>query len=215
MVAFEKKKIMKKIGIYFLILFFFGSCTPQVFKGLESSGKKRIDKSDLFPFVVDTTLMYNMQIQYKEADFSGILLIKPVEDHSIRMIFTSVFGLTVFDFEFNETEFKVNRSIEQLQKKKILNLFKNDFRALFSYHLPQAFEAKVYEKEQTPVGYKIKTSDGKAYFLTHEKQLKRIEMPATMTSLKIDFQSYKNNLPERILISHPGLKLNMQLERVE
>jgi len=206
---------MKKIGIYFLILFFFGSCTPQIFNGLDSSGKKRIDKSDLFPFVVDTVLMYNMQIQHKETDFSGILLIKPVENHSIRMIFTSVFGLTVFDFEFNETVFKVNRTIEQLQDKKILNLFKKDFRALFSYHLPKEFEAKVYKKEQTPVGYKVKTPDGKAYFLTNEKQLKRIEMPAMITSLKIDYLSYKNNLPERILISHPKLKLNMQLERVE
>jgi len=205
---------MKKIFIYFLILFFFCNCTPKIFKGLEASDKKRIDKSELFPFVVDTTLMYNMQIQHKESDFSGILLIKSVENQSVRMIFTSVFGLTVFDFEFNETEFKVNNCIEILQKKKILNLFKKDFRALFSYHLPKSFEAKVYTKEQTPVGYKIKTLDGKAYFLTHERQLKKIEMPAIITSLNIDYQDYKDNLPEHILISHPGLKFNMQLERI-
>ena len=206
---------MKKTFIYFFILFFFGSCTPQIFKGLELSGKKRIDKVDLFPFVVDTTLMYDMQIHYKETVLSGILLIKPVENHSVRTLFTSVFGLTVFDFEFNETEFKVNHCIEILQKKKILNLFRKDFRALFSYHLPDEFESEIYKKEQTLVGYKIKTPDGTAYFLTHERQLKRIEMPSMVTLLKIDYQNYKNNLPERILMSHPGLRLNMQLEQIE
>jgi len=206
---------MEKTLIYFLILLFSSSCTPTIFKGLDSSGKKRIEKSDLFPFVVDTTLMYNMQIHHKENIFSGILLIKPVENHSIHTIFTSIFGLTIFDFEFNETEFKINRCIEQLQKKKILNLFKKDFRALFSYNLPKVVESKVYEKEQMPTGYKIKTTDGKAYFLIHGKQLRKIEMPATITSLQIDYQCYKNDLPERILILHRKLKLNMQLERIE
>jgi hypothetical protein len=206
---------MKRTVVYFFILLFFGSCTPKIFKGLDSSGKKQIEKSDLYLFVVDTTLMYNMQIHHKKNNFSGILLIRPIENHSIRTLFTSIFGITIFDFEFNETEFKVNRCIEQLQKKKILTLFKKDFRALFSCHLPETLKSKVYEKEQTPVGYKVKTTDGKAYFLINEKQLEKMEMPAIITSLQIDYQNYNDNLPKRILISHPGLKLNMQLDQIE
>ena len=206
---------MKLTPVYFSILLILGSCTPNIFKGLNSTGEKRIEKSNLFPFVVDTTLMYNMQIHRNKTDLSGILLIKPAENHYIRTSLTSIFGITVFDFEFNETEFKVNRCIEPLQKKRILNMFRKDFRALFSYHLPQITEANVYEKEQIPVGYKIKTSDGKAYFLIQDQQLKKIEMPAFITSFQIDFQNYKNNIPERILISHPCLKLKMQLEQIE
>ena len=204
---------MQKTLIYFFILLLFSSCTPEILKGLDSSGKKWIEKADLHPFVVDTTLMYNMKIRNKYNDISGILLIKPVDNHSVRTLFTSDFGMTIFDFEFNETEFNINQCIPPLQEKRILNLLKKDFRALFSYHLPQAIEAEVYEKEQMPVVYKIKTTDGKAYFLTQEKQLKKIEMPATITSLQIDYKVYNNNLPESILISHPGLKLNIQLER--
>ena len=206
---------MKITLIYFSSLLFFVSCTPAVFKGLDSMGEKRIEKSDLFPFVVDTTLMYDMQIHYKKNDFSGILLIKPGENHSVRMILTSVFGMTIFDFELNETVFKVNRCIKPMQKKRIFNLFRKDFRALFSYQLPQVIDATVYEKEQDTVGYKIKTSAGKAYYSIQNNQLKKIEMPAFITSLQIDFQNYNNNLPERILISHPSLKLNMQLEKTE
>jgi len=206
---------MKKTLIYFFILFFSCSCTPKIFRGFDSSGKKWIAKSDLHPFVVDTTLMYNMQIQYKKTDISGILLIKPVENQSIRMLFTSVAGLTVFDFELSETGYKVNRCLEVLQKKKVLNLFRKDFRALFSYHLNSDFEAKVYKKEQSHIGYKVKTQDGKAYFLIHEKQLEKIEMPAFVTSFHIDYQNYINNFPKRILIMHPRLKLNMQLDQIE
>jgi len=199
--------------VYFFVLFLCGACTPKIFKDLSSSGKKQIEKVDLFPFLVDSVEVFDMQIYYKKADFAGILMIKPTENNSIRTLFTSVFGMVVFDFEFNETEFKVYRCIEDLQKKKILNLFKKDFRALFLYNLPEVIIANVYEKEQMPVGYKIKTQDGKAYFLTNDKQLKKIEMPAFPTSLQIDYQNYNNNLPDNIVISHPGLKLKMQIER--
>jgi len=205
---------MQRMGLYFFILLFFGSCTPKIFVGLDSSGKKRIQKSDLYPLIVDTTLMYNMVIRHQGIDLSGILLIKPVDEHSVRMLFTSDFGLTIFDFELNETEFKIDDCFPPLQEKRILDLFRRDFRALFSYHFPEEIEAEVYEKELVPTAYKIKTTDGTAYFLVQDKQLKKIEMPAAISSLQIDYQNYKNNLPESIFIMHPRLKLNMQLERV-
>jgi hypothetical protein len=182
---------------------------------LELSDKKKIEKSDLFPFVVDTTQNFQMKIQYKENDFSGRLLMKPTEDKSLHIMFVSDFGITVFDFELSETDFKLNRIIEPLQKKQVLNLFEKDFRALFSYHFSKEMEAKVYRKEPHTIAYKLKTQDGKAYYLTQENQLKRIEMPGIITALQIDFQKYKNNFPEGILIVHPRLKLSMQLERVE
>jgi len=206
---------MQRMALCFFILLFFGSCTPKIFQGLASSGIKRIEKSDLHPFVVDTVLMYNIKIDHGNTYFIGILLIKPVGNHAIRTLFTSTSGLTIFDFELSESAFTVNYCFPPLQEQRILNMFKKDFRALFSCHLPQSVEAEVYEKELAPVGYKIKTADGKAYFLTQDRQLKKIEMPAFITSLKIDYQTYKNNRPERILIAHPSLKFTMQLEKME
>ena len=206
---------MKKTLIYFFILLLSSSCTHKIFNGFDSSGKKFMVKSDLFPLVVDTTLMYNMEISHKKVDHSGLLLVKPTENQSIRMLFTSFSGLTIFDFEFNEKEFNVIRCLDVLQKKKILDLFKKDFRALFSYNLPMEFEANVYIKDESQLGYKVKTQDGKAYFITHEMQLKKIEMPTFATSLQIDYKDYINNLPKNILITHPSLKLSIQLEQIE
>jgi len=206
---------MQKTALYFFILLFFGSCAPKIFEGLDSSGKKWIEKSDLYPLTVDTILMYNMKIYRKDGVFSGILLIKPIKNHSIRTLFTSTSGMTIFDFELNETAFKVNYCLPPLMEKRVFNLLRKDFRALFSCHLPEEIEAEVYEKESVPVAYKIKTTDGKAYFLIQDKQLKKVEMPAMVTSLQIDYKNYKNNLPENILIAHPSLNLSMQLDKIK
>jgi len=217
-------KIQKILNIgkaisLFLILSF-TSCSPKFFSGMESTGtKKNISKQELYPvFKAEAPIrMFNMQIDYKETNLTGLLIVKPEGANSTRTIFTTLFGMTVFDFEFSETDFKVNRIMEQMNKKMVLNLLKKDLRTLFLYNIPLHFDAKVYQGKEATVGYKIKTKDGKGYFLTNtaEKQLKKVEMPGCITRLNLDYQNYNNGFPEQIVMYHPKIKLRMQLERIE
>jgi hypothetical protein len=202
------------------ILFAFAGCSPKIFSGLESAGtKKNISKQALYPVfgAEDSVRVFNMQIDYKKRNFTGLLIVKPEGDGFFRAVFTTLFGMTVFDFSFNETEFNINRCMEQMEKKIVLNLLKKDFRTLFVYHVPPFFDAKVYQGKEAITGYKIKTKDGKGYFLTNTagKQLQKIEMPGCITLLRLDYQNYDNAFPGRIRMSHPKIKLNMQLDRIE
>ncbi len=205
------------LGIFLL---FFAACSPKIFSGLESAGtKKSISKQELYPVfnAGDSIRIFNMQIDYKEHNFSGLLIVKPDENGFTRAVFTTLFGMTVFDFTFNEAEFIVNRCIEQMQKKMVLNLLKKDFRTLFLYNVPLVFDAKIYQGKEATVGYKIKTKDGKGYFLTNttDKQLQKVEMPGCITLLCLDYQNYSNAFPEHIRMLHPKIKLSMQLDRIE
>jgi len=213
-----QKLIFEKTVLFFIILFL-TACTPKFFSGLESTGKKNVSKQELYPVFLasDSTRILNMQIDYKENNFTGLLVVKPEENNSMRAIFTTLFGMTVFDFEFNESKFKINRCMEQLQKKMVLNLLKNDFRTLFLYNVPSSFDAKVYQGKENTFGYNIKTKDGKGYFLTDKnlKQLQKIEMPGCITLLRLDYQNYNNAFPEQIRMTHPKIKLNIQLDKIE
>ena len=211
--------IIGKTILFFLPFFVIG-CSPKMFSGLESAGtKKNISKQELYPVfkAADSVRMFNMQIDYKETNLTGLLIVKPESDNSFRAIFTTLFGMTVFDFEFSETEFKVNRIMEQMNKKMVLNLLKKDFRTLFLYNIPLSFNAKTYQGKDAVIGYKIKTKDGKGYFLTNtaEKQLQKVEMPGCITLLRLDYQNYNNSFPEQIIMHHPKIKLSMQLDKIE
>ena len=217
-----KEWILGKTLLFFLVHFvticFVTSCTPKFFSGLESTGKKSVSKQELYPVfgASDSTCLFNMQIDYKENNFTGLLVVKPEENNSIRAIFTTLFGMTVFDFEFNESEFKINRCMEQLQKKRVLNLLKKDFRTLFLYNVPSPFDAKVYQGKEGAIGYNIKTKDGKGYFLTNRnlKQLQKTEMPSCLTLLRLDYQNYHNAFPKQIQMTHPKIKLTIQLDKI-
>jgi hypothetical protein len=210
---------MKRKIAYFLILICLSSCSPKIFKGMKPEGKAGITKEVLYPIFhsEDTRSLFNMQINFKENNFTGLLIVKPEKD-AMRAVFTSVFGLTVFDFEFNETEFKINRCIDLLNKEMILNLFKKDFRALFLYNISSdnPFKAKVYASENQKA-YSIKTLDGRAYFLTNtkDKQIQKLEMPAFIARMTINYQNYNENFPGQIKIVHPKIGLEMILDKIE
>ncbi len=214
-----KNKLSTGKAILFFFIFFLTGCSPKFFSGMESAGtKKNISKQALYPVfrTKDTVRIFNMQIDYKETNLTGLLIVKPEGDNAQRAIFTTLFGMTVFDFEFSETDFKVNRIMEQMNKKTVLNLLKKDLKTLFLYNIPSSFDAKVYQGKAT-TGYKIKTTDGKGYFLTNtdNKQLQKVEMPGCITLLNLDYLNYNNGFPEQIVMSHPKIKLRMQLERIE
>jgi len=96
-------------------------------------------------------------------------------------------------------------------------LFEKDFRTLFLYNVPPQFDAKVYQGKEATTGYKIKTKDGKGYFLTNtaEKQLQKAEMPGYIKRLKLDYLNYNNGFPGQIVMYHPKIKLRMQLDKIE
>lgn len=211
---------MRSFFIYTILLIGITGCTPQLFKGMKSGTKQNILKENLYPFFDnrgDSTHIFNMQISYKSNDVDGFLIVKHNAEGATRAVYTSIPGITIFDFEFSATEFDVHRCIEPMRKKIVLNLFEKDFRTLFLYNVPASFNAKTYQSDNSTVGYKIKTDNGKAYFVTdtNRKELQKVQLPGFITLLNIDYKDFEDDFPKHISIAHPKIKLKMQLTRTK
>lgn len=204
------------IFIYTILLVSVAGCAPKIFEGLEYKTKESILKENLYPFFspVDSVYVFDMQISYKENDYAGTLIVKHVDNTMARAVFTSVFGITIFDFELSEADFKVNRCVEPMQKKVVLNLFRKDFRTLLLYGVSASFKAKIYQGSNNVIGYKVKTSNGLTYFLTdtEHKELQKIQTPGCFTLLQVNCSDFDKHFPQHISISHPRIKLYMELK---
>lgn len=215
-----KSDLMRNLLIYTTLLIGITGCSPQLFKGMEFSAKQNILKENLYPFfdnIGDSTHVFNMQISYKNNDVDGFLIVKHNAEGSARAVYTSIPGLTIFDFELSATTFNVHRCIEPMRKKVVLNLFKKDFRTLFLYNVPDSFKAKTYQGDNGKLGYKIKTSGGKAYVITDtsRKELQKVQLPGCITLLNIDYKDFEDSFPKHISIAHPKIKLKMQLAKTK
>ena len=92
------------------------------------------DSSDsLFSFQ-GNTLKYNMSIQRKEMNITGICMMRRTGNDIIGSV-VNEFGIKAFDFDYNidKKKVKLNNVVEFINKWYIRKILKGDLKYLFSY----------------------------------------------------------------------------------
>src|SRR5690606_4645887 len=81
-----------------------------------------------------TASWFDASVDVVGKHFSGLLLIREMEDRSTRLVFTNEVGVTFFDFEFLEDgRFDVKRIVDPLNKKLVIQTLRDDFSLLLGY----------------------------------------------------------------------------------
>jgi hypothetical protein len=200
-----------------LLLLLFSACSPGILKNFRKDEVLTVSRNDFYPFFpsVDTTQLFNMQIDYRKNHLSGFLLIKSVEPDVYRLVFATHFGMSIFDLEFDKGVFRVHHCLEALNKKRVIQLLENDFRILLFQNLKtDQNPANLYRNKKNP-DLEIKKT-GKIYYLkdTKNETLLAIEAPHFFSSLSYNFSSYVDRFPSVIRIKHSRIGLKMQLEKI-
>lgn len=158
---------------------------------LHTSCASRISEgSSSLPPVIEAgkeSQKYNIQIDFMKHHFSGMLIVRRMQGDEIRILASTYFGLSLFDFSFQEKTFCINSCIEPMKKEKILKLLEMDFRNLF-------LNGQKME---------IKKKDGNFEKRTCERGFAK-------SVLYISKNSTGN--PSQVRIKHPWIRLVIQLD---
>ena len=200
-----------------LLLLLLSSCSPRILKDFRKTESLLVERADFYPFFpsADTTHLFNMQIDFRKNHFSGLLLIKSLQPDVYRIVFNTHFGMSVFDFEFDKSDFRVHYCMEALNKKNVITLLENDFRTLLFLNLETDRNfPKIYSNEKNPT-LEIYKNDKFYYLKDNENEtLISIEAPHFFSSLSYGFTDYIDRFPSIIRIKHSRVGIKMQLEKV-
>ena len=135
------------------------------------------------------TARHNLQVDARGNHLSGMMIARQTANGP-RVLATSYFGPTIFDFSLTPDSLKVNSCIEPMRRPKVLQLLERDLRVL----LVDRNGAKL--KKQTP-GKEIRKGGkgfGKSlYTITYNPEGK----------------------VERVLIKHPWIRLQLTVEELK
>ncbi|MDL2213002.1 hypothetical protein LJC72_09550 [Bacteroides sp. OttesenSCG-928-D19] len=159
---------------------------------LSCSSHKDTGEAEIPPIItVDrVTQKYNLQLDFRKNHFSGMLIARQMDNDEIRLLFTTHFGLSVFDLSLRKDSMIVNSCVGAMRKKKILHLLEKDFRLIF---LPTR-HTRIKEKSTTFE----KRMNGKG-----------------ITKAIITLTEFSDSKPGQVHIKHPLIKLNIQLNELE
>ena len=113
-----------------------------------------------------------------------------MSDDEIRILASTYFGLSLFDFSLRGDSLHVNSCIEPMQKEKVLKLLEMDFKHLFL----SSKDIRVKEKSNT---FETRIS-GKGF---------------GKSILSISGET--KGVPKQVKIKHPWIRLTIQLDKLD
>ncbi len=162
---------------------------------------------------------YNLSIDFRKQNLSGMLLIHQESAGVFRMLFSSFFGLSIFDLTITQSGLQINHCIEPLQNKKLLRLLERDFALLLGIELGQAnsIERFIHPQDRSLELYLSKALAGKAYYLktTDCPIAQQVIFGTGIAKGVIRNISPPCERPSAIELEHPWLKLRLFIEVLE
>lgn len=152
--------------------------------------------------------VYKASIEVYGRHFGGIFIVKKMGDQQHRIVFTTEMGNKLFDFSFDKSNFKVNYVLDELNKKILINILKNDFKVLISEHLP-AEETYISNNETIKKTY----IDNKIYYYFENPEVyKIIRTSQRKEKVRFLFTEINDNIAQQIDIIHLNIKLKIVLK---
>ena len=209
------------LSVSLCLLLVCSACAPSLTRGCRKEGRQLVRKEQLPPMVDASGHLckYNMTVDFMRKHFSGLLLVRETANGTYRTLFSTHFGLSLFDLEIGRDTLIVHRCIEPLNKKKILTLFRSDFAVLFGLNLHPENEAILYTCPASPVGsvYRLTTPGAKGYYAIDRQTGALTAIRIGSGLWKTSFSVLPADSPQSpvIRIRHSGLKLSIGLEKLE
>ena len=156
--------------------------------------------------------VYKAKIDVYNKSFGGIFIVKKIAERNHRIVFTTEMGSKIFDFSFQEDNFKVNYILEEMDKKILLNVLEKDFRVLVREH--EAVLSKSIKENSTL--FETKIANKKYFYIFEDDKLNSISR-VNMSKEKVQFlfSKIKANTAKNIQILHHNIKLTINLKSIK
>lgn len=154
--------------------------------------------------------VYKANITVYDNDFSGIFIVKKIDEANYRIVFTTEIGNKVFNFSFINDTFKVNNIIEDMNKALLINILKKDFSALVKEKLPVI---KSYSLQDTLV-YETVILNKKHFYFKTQQLNKIIRVANGKEKVVFLFSEIKDTIAHQINVRHSNIKLNINLKLI-
>ena len=177
-------------------------------KGFSSSTETT--HKTLNPYFSNTSkdYVYKANIDAFQKSFGGIFVVKKLGDTHHRIVFTTEMGNTIFDFEFQEDNFKINRILPEMDKTLLINVLKRDFLALIQENPTLANRYRKADK--TMVEARVLS---KKHFYLFEKDIleKIVRIGNGKEKVTFLFSGINDNIADKIELVHQNIPLKIVL----
>lgn len=189
------------------------SCSRQPWSGLERAEVNDCLLKHLPDYLSER---YKSEIEIAGRSFGGILVVKKMNDHSTRVVFTGDAGITFFDMEFKGETFKVHYITKKLDRKPVIRQLREDIRLVLmsvvkskpDQHIINGGESiHVYNQDKKTTGY-FTSSDCTKLIKAEIRSNNKLKTTAS-------FYETGKSLPDSVFIKHESIHFTISLKKLK
>lgn len=154
--------------------------------------------------------VYKANLSVYGHELSGIVIFKKISENTHRVVFTTEFGNRLIDFEVSADDFKINYIVDDLNRKMLINILRDDFRMLLKHEFQISAR---YETSDAKI--LMSKSGNNRYLLYVPKSSNRLSelrfTERTKEKIRIGFTPENDTFADRIEIRHTNIKLAIDL----
>lgn len=153
--------------------------------------------------------IYKANIEAFGNYFSGIFIVKKLEESHHRIVFTTEMGNKIFDFSFQEDTFKVNHILKKMDKNVLVSILKNDFKVLLT---KDPTVEKTFIKKMDTIYATTINKKTHYHFISNGKLNKVIRVGNGKAKVIFLFSEINDDIAKNIQISHQNIRLSITLK---
>ncbi|MCM4169024.1 hypothetical protein KCTC52924_00211 [Arenibacter antarcticus] len=156
--------------------------------------------------------IYKAKINFRQKSFGGIFIVKKLEKDHHRVVFTTEMGNKILDFSFIGNHVEVNYIVEEINKKIVMDLLKQDFFVVI-HETPRMLQQ--FSKPGDTTLLKTEFNKNTYFYIYHDNRLNKVirTKNAKEKSVYI-FSQVEDNSANEIDITHKKIKLNIHLKSI-
>jgi hypothetical protein len=162
-----------------------------------------------------TTVWYQASVNVTGKHLSGLLLFKKMENGTTRVIFTNEPGVTFFDFEYGDPEFRVVSILPKMNRKPVVRRLRGDIGLLIMHSVTG--KEVVCMKDKMEYRYRVDLFGEQAYFITDENcsSLQGIEtMDGNKQKVTVHLTGTSHGMPDSVYLRHHAFEYNISLKKL-
>jgi len=155
--------------------------------------------------------IFRAHIQAFKKELSGLLVVKRIDEQLHRVVLTSDFGNTLFDFSiYKDQPYTVNYVMPDLDKKIILNFLAKDF----SYLVEDTYTLTAKAIEENTTVYSGTYKKKKTFVVVNQQEEVTEVIAASARKPKIFF-TYSKEDGKAVEIKHQNFPITIRLTSLE
>ena len=161
-----------------------------------------------------TLAYYRVDVDLMGRPLNGILVVKRMDDGSLRLVYTNGMGVTYFDMGHRDGEgFTVHRILEQLDKEAVVRTLEKDMKLVWMLDIP---DSGLTTLSREGVKYQLwQEGNDHYYYLTQDDcgRLLRAERASSRKTIVVaETFGRVDGVPDSVSLTHHNLDMTIHMK---